>query len=598
MNLHVPGSPLPIAMSKEEGGYWCLRLEGFSSGDRYAFSVDGAGPFPDPASRFQPDGVHGFSQAWMPAHDWKHPNPPISPPARRSIYELHIGTFTPEGTFDSARCQLPRLRDLGVTLLELMPLADFPGRWNWGYDGASLFAPARCYGTPESLCRLIDDAHGLGLGVLLDVVYNHLGPDGNYLGIYSKRYYNPEKHTPWGAALNFDGPGSSRVRRFFLDNILHWLRDYRFDGLRLDATHAIHDESDDPFLGRVALEIKAELPERGILIYAEDHRNANHFCLAPAEGGHGFDGVWADDLHHHLRRRMAGDNEGYFAGFDGSPAAIAATLERGWYRDGSVAEGLLSQGTDASRLDYDKFVVCLQNHDQVGNRALGERLNQQIAPAGFRAVSALLLLAPETPLLFMGQEWGSSSPFRFFTDHNPELGRLVTEGRRKEFSGFSAFSLPESREAIPDPQDGNTFLRSKLLWEETDMEPHASVLRFHRRLLSLRGAHPALGSTVRGSMQAAAQGDSGLYFIRRSGGHAMSVAICLEDKGGTLRVPPPPGGGVWMPVMTSEEEPVASEGCLPMEVAQEGGGWLRIRFARAGAWIGDASETVSGANRE
>src|SRR5690606_7477249 len=464
--------------------------------------------------------------------------------------------------------------------------------------GVSLFAPARCYGTPESLCALIDEAHGLGLGVLLDVVYNHLGPDGNYLGIYSPRYYNPEKHTPWGAALNFDGPGSGRVRRFFMDNILHWLRDYRFDGLRLDATHAIHDESGDPFLGRVALEIKSELPERDILIYAEDHRNVNHFCLPAPEGGHGFDGVWADDLHHHLRRRMAGDNEGYFAEFDGSSSAIAATLERGWYRDGSAAEGFLSQGTDPAGLDFDKFVVCLQNHDQVGNRAMGERLNHQIESAAFRAVTALLLLAPETPLLFMGEEWGSSSPFQFFTDHNPELGRLVTEGRRKEFSGFSAFTRPESRESIPDPQDESAFRRSKLRWEEAIREPHASCLRFHRSLLSLGAGHPALGSAAKGSMRAAADGDAGLYYIRNSDGHSLVVAVCLEADGGFIWMPPPPMGGKWTSLLNSEDDGMAPEGRRPMEVVSEAGGRFGIRFARAGAWIGESAyprpQAVSG----
>lgn len=575
-------------MEKNPDGVWGLRIEGFAAGELYGFRPDGQGPFPDPASRFQSLGVHGLSQAVdLSAYPWKHSNPRLPIQARRSIYELHVGAFTPEGTFKAARSRLPYLRDLGITLIELMPVADFPGERNWGYDGVSLFAPARCYGSPEDLCALVDEAHALGMGVLLDVVYNHFGPDGNYTGVYSPQYLHPGRHTPWGSALNFDQAGSRAVRGFFISNAEQWIRDYRFDGLRLDATHAILDEGVPHFLAEAVAAARAAAPGREILLYAEDHGNDASFVAASESGGHGFDGIWADDLHHHLRRRVAGDNEGYFADFDGGMERIARTLERGWHRDGSEASGPLAQGTDPDPLDYGRFVVCIQNHDQIGNRAFGDRIHHQVSDGVYRALSALLILAPHTPLLFMGQEWAASAPFQFFTDHNAELGRFVTEGRRREFAAFSAFLDPSNRERIPDPQALTTFQASRLDWDEHAQARSASVLAFYRSLLALRNTHRALDSDRKGSLRVFPHGEDGLVFIRIGSGGALACVICLAESGGSFPVPGlPEGGREWTRILSSEEG-VPDGGRCPIESDRQPSGEIRIHFTRPGAWIGE-----------
>jgi len=573
------------AMQKEAAGTWFLTLPDFKPGGLYRYLVDGKGPFPDPVSRFQPHGVHGPSQGIdLRSLSFHASTPPLPSPAQRIIYELHVGTFTPEGTFRAAMAKLPYLQDLGVTCLELMPIAEFPGGRGWGYDGVSLFAPSRNYGTPEDLVAFVDKSHALGLSVLLDVVYNHFGPDGNYLGVFSAGYFNPRIQTPWGSALNFDGEGNEAIRHFFYENALQWLRDYRFDGLRLDATHAICDDSQSPFLSRLRHVLREKIPERDVLIYAEDHRNPNRFCLGEDQGGFAFDGVWADDLHHHLRRHTAGDNQGYYKPFDGSLANICKTLEGGWFRDGSGKTGILAQGSDPQALDYSRFVVCLQNHDQIGNRALGGRLHHEIPEDVYRALSALLLLAPETPLLFMGQEWACSSPFLYFTDHHPELGALVTEGRRKEFAGFTAFADEASRRLIPDPQAESTWKNSRLPWSELSVPRHDSVRRFYRALLTLRKTHPALQSVRRGDFSATPAGETGLILERRHGDHRLLAAICLRPQGGEIRLPPSPGG-IWRPHLTSEDqEPGSPPGRNPMVNPQKDGG-LDLRFSRAGAWI-------------
>jgi maltooligosyltrehalose trehalohydrolase len=592
-----PQASKPAAMEREPGGTWFLSEKDFLPGDRYAYAVDGAGPFPDPASRFQPEGVHAFSQGVdLAALSFRHGNPPLPPRSNRVIYELHVGTFTPEGTFAAAAGKLAYLRDLGVTLVELMPVAAFPGRWNWGYDGVSLFAPDRNYGTPEELCGLIDAAHALGLGVLLDVVYNHLGPDGNYLAAFSPEYFTATSRTPWGDGMNLNGPGSHQVRRFFLENALQWLRDYRCDGLRLDATHAFNDDGDNPFLAQLSREARAAMPEREILLYAEDHRNPNHFCLPFSKSGYALDGVWADDWHHHVRRHVTGDGEGYFQPFLGSLELIAYTLQQGWHRNGK-GEGYLGTGSDPTSLAYDNFVIFLQNHDQVGNRPMGERLHHQISPNRFRALTALLLLAPETPLIFMGQEWAASTPFQFFTDHHPELGLKVTEGRRREFAGFSAFRDPRVRDLIPDPQDPGTWSRSKLRWSELDRPEHAAVLRWHRLLLRLRREHAAMHSADRGSSTVLHAGDAGIILYRRAGLKLLACAVCIAEGGGTLEISRSAAGatgtaaGGWTHLTGSEDAeffPGFSEAAWPIREYAIGEGRLGLEFRRAGAWIAEA----------
>jgi maltooligosyltrehalose trehalohydrolase len=479
-------------VSSIEGGRDDVReiyVEGVRAGARYGYRIGGGGPFPDPASRFQPDGVHGLSEVIDPEFPWTDRGFNLAPWRDTIFYELHVGTFTPEGTFRAAAAKLPTLRDLGVNSIELMPVADFAGRWNWGYDGVSLYAPSRAYGRPEDFRALVDTAHGLGMAVYLDVVYNHLGPDGAYHRMFHPEYYSADRETPWGDAINFDGTGSRHVRDFFIGSALHWIAEYHVDGFRLDATHAIEDRGEPHFLAEFAQTVRhfARSLGRECRVVLEDSRNLIHL-LQPAEtGGNAADAVWADDFHHQVRRALAGDSDGYYMDYSGSPEDIARTMRHGWFFEGQHSKFLgRPRGTPAGATDRSRFVVCIQNHDQIGNRARGERLHHQVDPGAYRAACALLLLAPETPLLFMGQEWAASSPFLYFTDHHPELGRQVTEGRRREFASFPEFSSPEGRDAIPDPQDEAAFLRSKLVWEELMDPTHRQVWNSFQLLIQLR----------------------------------------------------------------------------------------------------------------
>lgn len=535
VELYLLETKQRVLLSQEDALYWSVSLDSFAPGALYQFFVNGQGPFPDPVSRCQPQGVHGPSQG-VDFRLWSFQNqsPQGVAPARRSIYELHVGTFTPQGTFQAAQERLAVLKELGVTCIEIMPIGDFPGNRNWGYDGVSIFAPARCYGTPQEFAQLVDHAHGLGIMVLLDVVYNHFGPDGNYTGVYSQYYLNDKHHTPWGAALNYDGDYSEGVREFFNQNALQWIQDYHLDGLRLDATHSICDDSDVHFLSQLRGYIQAQVPKREFLLYAEDHRNPNNFAMPSTQGGFGLDGVWADDLHHHLRRHTAGDHEGYFAPFDGSMNHIAQTLEQGWFRDGSASEGIRSQGSDPQKLLYSAFVVCIQNHDQVGNRALGDRIHHQVESNVYKALSTLLLFSPETPLLFMGQEWACQTPFQFFTHHHDALGKLVTAGRRKEFQDFKDFADPSKRESIPDPQSESTFLHSVLNWGELEISEHQEIWNLYRDLLHLRATHPALGSEQRADFSVKAVGAHGLWLSRQHQGHSLVALVWLSNDPGEI----------------------------------------------------------------
>lgn len=463
-------------------------------GDRYAYRVDGRGPFPDPASRFQPDGVHGASEVVDPVpFQWSDEGWRGVSLENLVLYELHVGAFTAAGTFRSALAKLPYLAELGVTAVELMPVAEFPGSRNWGYDGVNLYSPSRNYGRPDDLRALVDRAHRLGLGVLLDVVYNHPGPDGSYLPEFSPYYFSDRHETAWGPAFNFDGRHSEMVREFFIENALHWIHEYHMDGFRLDATHAIIDESPRHVLAELASRCRKSAADRRLLFIAEDHRNLSAVLQPEREGGWGLDAVWADDFHHQVRKRLAGDRDGYFQDFSGSPADLAATLRQGWFFCGEYSQYLTEhRGDNPSGLPLRRFVHCLQNHDQIGNRAFGERLHHQIDAAAYRAATALLLMVPSTPLLFMGQEWGASSPFLYFTDHEPSLGEKVTEGRQEEFKSFSAFSHPTQRERIPDPQASETFVSSLLNWEEQGEEGHAHLLNLYRDLIQLRKAASSL----------------------------------------------------------------------------------------------------------
>ena len=488
--LENDASPRTIPMELQPDGMYETRVQGVGPGTLYWFTLDGKGPYPDPASRYQPRGVHGPSQVIGPS-DFSWAQDDFKAPSLRNtvFYELHLGTFTPGGTFLSAIERLDDLRELGIAAIELMPIADFAGEYNWGYDGVSLYAPAHSYGQPDDLRRLIFEAHRRGIAVYLDVVYNHLGPAGAYHSVFAPKFYSSRHKNPWGDGLNFDGEGREKARGYFIECALSWIHNYRVDGLRVDATQTILDDSRPHFLTELAERVHAAGREldRQILIIAEDARNERKVLLPPSQGGHGFDGVWADDFHHNMRRRLAGDSDGYFVDFDGSTATLAKTIENGWLFTGEFSshDGH-NRGTSPQGLTLESRVICIQNHDQIGNRAFGERLSTEISQAAYFAASALLLLAPETPLLFMGQEWAASEPFLFFTNHSEELGPLITEGRRKEFEHFSAFSDETRRESIPDPQDRNTFLQSKLNWDARRNPNRGACLHWYRKLLQIR----------------------------------------------------------------------------------------------------------------
>jgi len=518
--LETPGRQnVCLPLTRNVDGYFTGSSASFGAGDLYRYRVDSRGPFPDPASRFQPKGVHGPSGIVDGlSFPWSDPRWQPHSLERLVFYELHIGTFSEAGTFAGAVSHLGRIRDLGVTAIEIMPVADFPGRWNWGYDGVALFAPARCYGEPDDLRRLVDAAHQLGLSAFLDVVYNHFGPDGNYLGAYSPYYFTERRHSPWGAGVNLDGEQHSAVRSFFIENARYWIHEFHMDGLRLDATHAMMDDSDRHFLAELGDCVRRGSNGRAVYLVAEDNRNLARMIQPEAKGGWGMDAVWADDYHHEIRRFFTGDHEGYFEPYTGAPDDIAAVVERGWITK------------DPGDADYSRYVVCLQNHDQVGNRAFGERLHHQIPIESYRAASALLLLGPETPLLFMGQEWGATSPFLYFTDHQPELGRLVTEGRRNEFRHFSAFADPANRSRIPDPQSAATFEKSKLHWSESGTGTQAGLWRLYQRLIKLRLSEPALISPRRGDAHCWARRTT-VFLRRRNRGQEILLIACLRGGG-------------------------------------------------------------------
>lgn len=481
-----------------------VHVPSIGAGALYKFVLDDR-EVPDPYARFLPLGVHGPAEVMAP-----HRVSPLRAGVeleRLCTYEMHVGAFTEEGTYAAARRRLGHIAELGVNAVELMPVAAFQGERGWGYDGVAHYAPHAPYGRPEDLRRFIEDAHELGMAVLLDVVFNHFGPSGNYLPSYSPEYFTSAFATPWGDALDFAQP---RMRDYVIGVARMWLEEYGFDGLRLDATNTIVDTSEKHILREVA-DLAASLDPPRVVV-AEDDRNDPSLVTEQ-----GMSAIWADDFHHHLRVLLTGENDGYYAAYDPKLAALAHAIERGWSYEGQhYAPWGRPRGTRADALRPEQFVYCIENHDQAGNRALGERLSQQVSPDAFCAASALLLFLPMSPLLFMGQEWGASTPFLYFTDHDAELGALVSKGRREEFKSFRAFSDPDARARIPDPQDVATFLGSKLRWEERHSSPHARILSVVHELLSLRRQDPVLSARCeRKDLRAWADGT--LLFVERSG---------------------------------------------------------------------------------
>ena len=491
------GATRTLPLAREPDGYHGRLDPCGVAGDRYLFELAKGAAFPCPASRFQPDGVSGPSLVVDP-HTFRWTDQSWSRPAFRDlvIYELHVGTFTPEGTYRGVIGRLPYLRDLGINAIEIMPVADFPGRHNWGYDGVRLYAPAKIYGEPDDLRALVDAAHSHGLAVILDVVYNHFGPDGNFLREFSPSYFESRHHTPWGAAFNFSS--CPEVRAYYRANVIYWMDEFHIDGFRLDATHTIFDDAKLHILA----ELGALVHAHGGYIIAEDERNLAQLISPAEDDGFALDAVWADDFHHSVDAALI-EGSMYAGTFEGKLHELANALQNGWVHPPPWPAGQPRYNTACAHLPPERFVFCISNHDQCGNRAFGERINHFISPETYRAASALLCLVPYTPLIFMGQEWGASTPFLYFTDHHAELGRLVEEGRRRDLLKYPVFEKELALRDFPSPQARETFEQSKLRWDETEQKGHGGCLRLYRAALRLRGEHSAFRPRDRAHTQVA-----------------------------------------------------------------------------------------------
>jgi maltooligosyltrehalose trehalohydrolase len=535
---------------------------------------------PDPASRAQPDGVHGPSGVVdTGAFAWTDEGWRGLALRNMVIYELHVGAFTPEGTFDAVIPHLVQLQDLGITAVELMPVASFPGAWNWGYDGVALFAPQRTYGGPAGLQRLVDACHRVGLAVVLDVVYNHLGPEGNYLAEFGP-YFTDRYRTPWGQAVNYDGEGSRDVRHFFIANAQYWIREYHIDGLRLDAIHGIFDASAVHILRELndTVQRLARRLGRIVPVVAESDLNDRRVIDPVRKNGYGLAGQWNDDFHHCLYTLLTGERNGYYADF-GSLKQLAKA-----YTDGFVYDGQYSSfrghphGTPTTDVPADKFIVCAQNHDQVGNRARGERLYHLVDFEALKLAASAVLLAPYVPLLFMGEEYGERAPFLFFTDFgDPTLRDAVSRGRREEFEAFGWTG------EIPDPQDPSSFTRSKLNWGLQTQKPHCWLWQYYRALLALRREHPVLGAVGKRHLDLQEAGERTLLLHRHGPrGSAALLVLHFAPEACTFRLRLPPGP--WRRLIDTAEERFGGLGAKsPLLLPFRRSHWAEMEMARYGA---------------
>ncbi|HJT77312.1 MAG TPA: malto-oligosyltrehalose trehalohydrolase [Gemmataceae bacterium] len=566
------GAPA-VPLAAEENGYFSALVPQARPGSLYRFRLDGGDSYPDPVSRYQPEGPHGPSQvidprafAWTDA-GWRGASLP-----GQVVYELHVGTFTPEGTWAAAERQLPELADLGITLIEMMPVAEFPGRFGWGYDGVDLFAPYHRYGTPDDLRRFIDRAHGLGVGVIHDVVYNHLGPDGNYLPQFAADYFTDRHTTEWGEAINFDGPNAGPVREFYTANARYWVEEFHFDGLRLDATQNVYDTSEDHILAAVARAVRAAAGGRSTLLVAENEPQEVRLVRPPAQGGCGLDALWNDDFHHSTAVAATGHSDAYYSDYRGAPQELISAVKWGYLYQGQwYTWQRKRRGSPTFGLDPAAFVNFLQNHDQIANSGRGERLHQLTGPGRYRALTALLLLAPNTPMLFQGQEFAASSPFYYFADHGADLARLVRKGRFDFLQQFRGLAKPEMQKCLADPEAPATFERCKL--DLAERQQHAGAYALHRDLLRLRRADPVFRAQRRGGVDGAVLGPEA--FLLRFFGDGGDDRLLLVNLGRDLHLDPapepllaPPPNSSWQPLWSSEDPPYGGCGTPPLDTEE------------------------------
>ncbi len=558
------------ALAPEAGGYFAGLIRDLPAGTRYRYRLDAGDAFPDPASRYQPDGPHGPSEVIDPlAFRWSDADWTGITLEGQVLYELHVGAFTPEGTWTAATGQLSELAAAGITTVEVMPVADFPGRFGWGYDGVNLFAPTRLYGRPDDFRAFVDAAHRAGLGVILDVVYNHLGPDGNFLREFSEQYFTSAHTTEWGEALNFDGSDSGPVRELFLANARHWIEEFHLDGLRLDATQAIVDDSAEHIITAIGRTARAAAGRRRVILVAENEPQDTSLVRPVEEGGRGLDALWNDDFHHSAVVALCGHDEAYYTDYRGAPQEFISAAKWGFLYQGqwySWQKG--PRGGAGLDLRPAQFVTFTQNHDQVANSARGERLHQLTAPGRWRAMTALLLLGPGTPMLFMGQEFSATSPFPYFADHEGELGNLVRRGRLEFLAQFPSLAAAEMQARVPDPSSLDTFASARLDLSERDA--HQQSYDLHRDLLALRRADAAFRAQRPRGVDGAVLGEAA--FVLRFFGEASQDRLLLINLGRTLHLTPapepllaPPGRAGWAVRWSSEDPRYGGSGMPGLE---------------------------------
>lgn len=562
-----------IPLDREPDGYFSGFAPGVRAGARYKFRVNGGEAYPDPASRYQPEGPHHASQVIDPsAFQWTDTAWRGAAPLGQVLYEMHIGTFTPDGTFAAAAEKLEFLRDTGITVIEVMPLSEFPGGFGWGYDGVHPFAPTRLYGTPDDFRSFVDRAHSLGLGVILDVVYNHLGPDGNYFGHYSKHYFTERYRTDWGPAINFDGERCEGARELVMSNAAYWISEYHLDGLRLDATQDIYDSSKDHILAALARAARGAAGPRPIILVAENEPQHTKLVRPQDRGGYGLDMLWNDDYHHSAMVALTGHNEAYYSDHTGSPQEFISAAKYGYLFQGQwYSWQRKRRGTPAYDIPPHAFVTFIQNHDQIANSARGLRISELADRGTYKAITALTLLSPGTPMLFQGQEFATSSPFYYFADHAPDLSAKVKLGREEFMSQFPTLATPEMESCLPDPGKRQTFERSKVNWD--DLEKNEWVVRMHRDLLRLRRQTPVLNAQRPRSVDGAVL--SPQAFALRYFGDNGDDRLLVVNLGRDLNLDPAPEpllapveGRAWDIEWSSENPGYGGCGTPPIETRQ------------------------------
>jgi maltooligosyltrehalose trehalohydrolase len=579
--LETDDGAVAVQLASTKGGYFSRLVAAARAGMRYRFRLDGEPTlYPDPASRFQPEGPHGPSQIVdASAFPWSDRDWQGIGPRGQVIYEMHIGTFTQAGTWEAAARQLPQLAALGVTVLEIMPLADFAGRFGWGYDGVNLFAPCRLYGAPDDVRRFVDQAHAVGLGVILDVVYNHLGPDGNYLGQFSESYVTAKYANEWGEALNFDGEASGPVREFFLANARYWIEEFHLDGLRLDATQQIFDNGPINIMAEIAQAVRAAAAGRTTLIVGENEPQDVRLVRPAQQGGYGLDALWNDDFHHSAMVALTGRSDAYYTDYRGEPQEFISALKWGYLYQGQRYQWQKKRrGTSALDLPPACFITFIQNHDQVANSGTGLRCHALTSPGRLKALTALLLLGPCTPMLFQGQEFAASSPFFFFADHETALAQLVSDGRKKFLAQFRSLAAPDGMTHIPEPHDENTFERCKLDFAER--ESHCEFYALHRDLLTLRRDDPAIRAAADAGGQRRVRYLDGAVlgpnaFVLRYFSADGLDRLLLVNLGRDLHLDPapepllaPPLGTLWQVVWSSEDPRYGGTGTAPLDTEE------------------------------